>query len=197
MAMTQLGNGLAAGEHYEDALSVEEANLSTRRRIGVTEESLLDVQSNIACTYQKLGRQEQALQIERDVYYGRLKLQGGEDHPQTLVAANNFVASLVDLRRFEEAKSLLREMIPVAQRVLGESDVTTLRMRWNYAQSLYEDEGATLDDLRKAVTTLVVTERTARRVLGGAHPLTRVIEQNLRNARAVLAARETQLPASA
>ena len=37
---------------------------------------------------------------------------------------------------------------------------------------LYEDDGATLDDLREAVTTLEDTERTARRVLGGAHPLT-------------------------
>ena len=32
------------------------------------------------------------------------------------------------------------------------------------------DDGATLDDLREAVTTLEETERTARRVLGGAHP---------------------------
>jgi hypothetical protein len=34
-------------------------------------------------------------------------------------------------------------------------------------------------------------ERTARRVLGGAHPLTSAIEYELRDARAALAARET------
>ena len=47
-------------------------------------------------------------------------------------------------------------------------------MRWNYARALYEDVGATLDDLREAVATLEDTERTARRVLGGAHPDTQV-----------------------
>ena len=33
-----------------------------------------------------------------------------------------------------------------------------------------EDDAATLDDLREAVTTLEDAERIARRVLGGAHP---------------------------
>ena len=52
------------------------------------------------------------------------------------------------------------------------------------------DTGATLDDLREAVTTLEDTERIARQVLGGAHPLTVDIERELRNAQAVLRARE-------
>ena len=81
-------------------------------------------------------------------------------------------------------------MIPVARRVLGESNDLTHGMRMNYAKALYEDDGATLDNLREAVTTLEETERTARRVLGGAHPTTTAIERELRNARAVLAARE-------
>ena len=55
--------------------------------------------------------------------------------------------------------------------------------------------GATLDDVREAVTTLEDAERTARRVLGGAHPLTMVIERALQNARAALRARETPSPA--
>ena len=40
--------------------------------------------------------------------------------------------------------------------------------------------GATLDDLREAVTTLEETTRIARRVLGGAHPTTVGIEGDLR-----------------
>ena len=91
----------------------------------------------------------------------------------------------------EEAKSVLRKMMPVARRVLGESDETTLRMRWNYAWALYKDAGATLDDRRKAMTTLEEIEPTVRRVLGGAHPFTTSIEAGLQNARAALAARET------
>ena len=94
-----------------------------------------------------------------------------------------------NLRRFEEAKSLLRKTIPVARRILGDGDSLTLKMRWVYAQSLYRDDDATLDDLREAVSTLEDTERTIRRVLGGAHPVTATIERELRDARAVLRAR--------
>ena len=60
--------------------------------------------------------------------------------------------------------------------------------------ALYKDPAATLDDLHEAVTTLEDMTQTARRVLGGAHPLTTHIERSLADSRAVLA-RET--PSSA
>ena len=65
-----------------------------------------------------------------------------------------------------------------------------LGMRMNYAVALYRDPSATLDDLREAVTTLEDTERIARRVFGGAHPLTTTIEGNLKDSRVALRARE-------
>ena len=52
------------------------------------------------------------------------------------------------------------------------------------------DATATLDDLHEAVTTLEDTARIRRRVFGGAHPLTKGIEDNLRDARAALRARD-------
>jgi len=63
-------------------------------------------------------------------------------------------------------------------------------MRWLYPIALYKDTSATLDDLSEAVATLEDTERTARRVMGGTHPITTGIEDALRNARAMLRARE-------
>ena len=62
-------------------------------------------------------------------------------------------------------------------------------MRMNYARALYKDDDATLDDHREAVTTLEETTRTARRVLGGAHPLTMEIDDDLQDARDTLYAR--------
>ena len=106
------------------------------------------------------------------------------------IAASNYAISLKDLSRFEEVKSLMRKTMPVAQRVLGESNDITLRARVFYAKALYMDDGATLDDLREAVTRLEEIERIARRVLGGAHPLAADIERDLQDARAVLRARE-------
>ena len=100
--------------------------------------------------------------------------------------------SLPDLGRFKEAKSVLRQTIPVARRVHGDGGEVTLKMRWTYGQSLYQDSAATLDDLREAVTTLEDTERTARRVFGGAHPDAVGIEESLRDARAALGTCETQ-----
>ena len=64
-------------------------------------------------------------------------------------------------------------------------------MRGLYAQSLYEDTTATLDDLREAVSTLEDAGRIARRVLGGAHPLVLDIDRALEASRAGLRARET------
>ena len=108
-----------------------------------------------------------------------------------ITVANNYGESLIALQRFEEARSLLRKTMPIARRVRGDSDDLTMRMKLGYVMTLYRDPGATLDDLREAVTTSEDAERTARRVFGGAHPLTVAIEGSLRDARAVLRARET------
>ena len=59
-----------------------------------------------------------------------------------------------------------------------------------YAEALFADTNATLDDLRAAVTMLEDTARIARRVLGGAHPLTIDTEHNLKIIRAALHARD-------
>ena len=188
-AMRVLGSGLSDASQHEAALSVMEADLSMLRRVGAPAENILATQGNLAVTYQDLGRTEKALNMYREVYSGRLKLLGKE-HKETIRAASNSANSLIGLRRFGEARSVLRKTIPVAQRILGESSDLTLRMRWIYARALYNDPGAMLDDLREAVTTLEETERIARRVLGGAHPLTLVIGRDLRRARDTLAARE-------
>ena len=189
MAMSVLGSGLAATRNHEDALSVEEANLSMMRRIGASEEDVLDVQSNLAVTYDQLGRDEEALEMKRDVYSGHLKLNG-EQHRHTLGAANNYASSLLDLQRFKETKALLLKVMPVARRVLGESNEITLRLRWSYAQSLYEDPGATVDDLKEAVTTLEDAGYIALHVFGEAHPLAVAFATVWHRARDALAARE-------
>ena len=191
VAMDQLGNGLHEAGNYE-ALSVREAILSMLRRIGSPEDDMLAGQSNLASSYEAVGRVEECLRIRRDVYSGRLRLHG-EEHLQTLLAANNYATSLVQLQHFEEAKTLLRRITPVARRVLGDNHDITLKMRFGYAASICFDTGSTLDDLRGAVTTLEETARTARRVLGGAHPLTTVIERQLRASRATLSARDSDV----
>ena len=196
MAITQLGNGLSAATHYEEALSVQEAELSIERRLGGSELDTTITQSGLARTYRALGRYEDALlRLRRDVYSATSKLLG-EENISSLIEANNYASLLRQLNQFEEAKLILRKTIPVAQRVLGYCHEVTLKIRWQYAQALYKDDGATLDDLREAVDTLEDSAQSVQRVLGGAHPITLGIEDELGRSRAALRARE-KLSASA
>ena len=160
------------------------------------EESIFIAQSNLATTYARLGRFEESTSMARDVYLGNVKLFG-KHHRDTLFEANNYAWALVDISRFEEAKSLLRKTVPVAQRILGEGHRVTLKMRWVSAKALFLDTDATLDGLREAVSTLEDVSPTARRLLGGAHPTAKAIEEDLRDARAVLRAREPPSSGSA
>jgi len=180
--MTQLGNGLSSAEHDEEALIVKVADLSMRRRLGDSQGSILVRQGNLANTYSDLGRFEQALPLKRDVYLGTLKL-GGEEHGETIREAICYTSTLLDLRRFKEAKTLSRKTTPVARRVLGETHQFTLQMRTNYARALYMDPDATLEDLCEAMETFEDLEPTARRVLGGSHPLTTDIRHDLHKTR--------------
>ena len=196
MAMNVLELGLSDANQHADALIVGEALLSLYQRLGAPEEHIIAMQNNLATSYERLGREEEAVRMRRDAYSGNRKLYG-EEHNDTLISANNYALSLIDLQRPQEAKSLMRKLLPVARRALGKDDETTLRMRDYYAVALYKDPNATLDHLREAVTTLEDLERDARRVLGGAHPITTGIEGDLREARLGAALRARETPGSA
>ena len=90
--------------------------------------------------------------------------------------------------RFTMVLESTSRMMPSS--TVSSTDDLTLRIRQIYAGALYEDAGASPDDLREAVTTLEDAARIARRVLGGAHPTTVGIECDLQPARAALRARE-------
>ena len=68
-------------------------------------------------------------------------------------------------------------------------------MRGDYAEALFADNSATLEELREAVTTLDETGRTARQVLGISHPLAVGLGQYLRSSQAALRTREETPPA--
>ena len=188
-ALTDLGIGLSGANHHADALVVRVAQLAMHRRLGDSEERILAAESNLAESYQALGRFDQALRVRQEVYSERSK-RNGEEHEATLLAANNYANSLIGLERYAEAKAGLRKMMPVARRVLGDCHDLTLSIRWGYAETLYKDDDATLDDLREAVTTLEETVPTARRVFGNTHPEIATMENVLQDARAALRARE-------
>ena len=187
LAMGALGNGLYEAGHDEDALSVREADVSLKFRLGVSEERILATQSNIAQTYMQLGKLNDACRLMHYVYSGYLKAHGEEDR-RTLLAASNYAASLTVVERLEEANSVIRNVMPVAQRVLGNDDEVTLKMRMNHANWLVEDPNATIKNLNEAIDTLEEIEPTVRRVFGIAHPFMADVERSLEYSRATLRA---------
>jgi len=108
-AMNVLGLGLTDAEHHEDALVVQQAILAIMRRFGASETNFLGMQGNLAGTYNSLGLLEDASRIEKDVYSGYSKLKGGE-HRDTIIAANNYSATLVGLKRYREVKALMQNV---------------------------------------------------------------------------------------
>ena len=192
-AMNILGNGLSEAQRHDEALSVQEAELAIKLRLGSSEHSILVAQCNLATTYSSMGRFEDALRASRYVYSGRVKFHG-EEHRSTIIAASNYASSLNRLEHFEEVKLVLHKTMPVARRVLGECDRLTLKMRWTYAMALYMDTGATLDALREAVATLESVAKSWKRVFGQADPETPSLLYTLAAAHKVLAARAAASP---
>ena len=186
-AMNLLGNGLFAAQHGEDAVSVREAELSLRRRLGASERNLLAVQANLASSYQLIGRLEDALSAERDIYSRRLKICGEDSH-DALVETLNLALILRNTGNKPEAKELLRARIPVAERSLGREDYVYFRLRWLYAVSLVDAASTTtLGDLVQAEALLDDTYTRFRRVMGDGHPDTPRIHKRLLEIRGVLA----------
>ena len=127
--------------------------------------------------------------MRSEVYARSGQLSSTIADDEMFLRALNLAVSLRTTERSTEAKYFLREQLPKARRALGASHITTLRVRWIYAQTLYKDVAVTLDDLREAVSTLEEIEPTAQRVLGPANPTAAGIEECLQDARVVENAR--------
>ena len=85
------------------------------------------------------------------------------------VSVHNYALSLLALRRFAEAKRVLRKVAPVARRVLGDSNDLTLSLREDLSRATLDGESSA-EEKRQALQMLEDTVAVMRRVLGPAHP---------------------------
>ena len=98
----------------------------------------------------------------------------------TLREADNYAIALLQLKRFEEAKRLLRKVIPVARRVLGTEHELTLSLREDLCRAILDGE-PTANEKREALEMLKDTAGAMRRVLGPDHPDTLHAEKVLKS----------------
>ena len=144
---------------------------------GASEHHVLVTQGNLASTYRALGRTEQALSLRRDVYSGTVKLRG-KQHVDSIKECGNLIINILELRRFQEAKRLLREVLPVARRVLGNEHNLTLSLCEDLSQATLHGESSA-EEKREALRMLEGTFGVMRRVLGPQHPETQRVQKNL------------------
>ena len=110
----------------------------------------------------------------------------------TIIDAGNLVDSLLEAELFEEARSLLREYIPVAQRTLGDRNYLPFDLRSAYARAISRDTSSSLSDVHEGVAILEDVVCTTQRVFGTTHPNFIEFRQDLEGARMRLADDESR-----
>ena len=190
--MQMLGQALYRGDQSKDALTVFEAQLDWERRLpsyDSDDDDTLTLQGNIADCYYDLKRYGDAITLRRAVYNKRLAKHGPMD-ALVIGDALSIALSLVEDYFFEEAKTLLRDLIPKAESVLGNQHQNTLVVRELYAKALYKHCDANLAEVREAIATLKDVHRMTRQVFGSSHPNYRGVVHHLAEARERLSLQE-------
>ena len=153
--MTMLGAGLGAVDRHEEHLDVLLAQQEVLKALPDHQRERMNHLGNLAHCYTKLGKHKQAVDLHRRLLK-IISLQHGESSEHTFSIISSLALALHKAGEMSEAKDLLREHIPVAERTFGREHDMTIGLRWTYANLLREDatNGETLaSDLVDAFRT--------------------------------------------
>jgi len=176
LSMGVLGGTLRNSRRLEEALPVLEAYLAITQRYGL---EATGAQTNLANCLGDLGRHDEALVLCREIYARRVASFGVSD-VDTIMSSLNMTSSMLKIKRWDDATTLLRDqLLPVARRSLGSDHDLTLALRQNLADALSYNRERTRDDLLEAETILQDVVQRRRRVFGPAHPETLRCEHGL------------------
>ena len=105
----------------------------------------------------------------------------GAEHPRTLNAAQNLMATLMRSGNVREAGDFFRDhdFVATSKRVLGAEHPMTLRFRWCCFDVILYDEDSSVDELAGCVEGLDAVLKTMQRVHGKVHPETQTVQQTL------------------
>ena len=92
----------------------------------------------------------------------------------------NLAISLGTSQLYAEARSLLREYLPMAVRVLGRDHELTFGMTETLANAISENGAAPREGLLESMNMLTENSQRLRRVLGDSHPATKRNAHNLK-----------------
>lgn len=186
---------MAEVNQYEEALSVQERQFFEQSRIypgdGIGpafHPCTMTVMTCIANSHLALGHHDHALGLHRCLLPGWVA-EYGEEHESLLLAACTLAGALITCgeNSYHEARSLMQEKIPIAQRALGPDHIMTLRLRARYARTMFwNDDAAFRSERLEAKAVLEDVVLRARRVHGPEHPGTKRFEKDLETASEVV-----------
>ena len=101
-------------------------------------------------------------------------------NPMFIRDVENLAISLGTSQLYAEARSLLREYLPMAVRVLGRDHELTFGMTETLANAISENGAAPREGLLESMNMLTENSQRLRRVLGASHPATKRNAHNLK-----------------
>ena len=144
-----------------------------RLAVGEEDPKTLMAQNNYAAALCGLGRYEDALKIQREVYEKRKKALG-EENADTLRVQSNLAYTLDQLGRHEEALQVLRTVYELRRKALGVEDPETVMTQIMLAGMLFN-----LEQYKEALKHQKEVYEKRKRLLGAEAPETLTAQENL------------------
>ena len=98
----------------------------------------------------------------------------------TLCGALNLASSLHRTKRHVEARDFIRENLPIVDGELGQDSEFAIKFRLILSQALWQNDDASLGDVKEAGEILEDICPRIRRVFGATHPITLNAASDLR-----------------
>ena len=133
----------------------------------------LIVMDYFAKVYDDIGNYTKALELHKEAYE-KMKIELGENDPNTLTSLNNLAACYGSTGNYEKALKLLKKAYEKQKEILGENNPNTLILLNNLA-SFYSKIG----DKTKALELSKETYEKQKEILGENHPDTLTSLNNL------------------
>ena len=143
--------------------------------------NILGAQGMIVRIMANLGRLEEAVELQREVFAGSIELDGLE-HKDTIYQGSVLVVALLKVNRVAESQELADEILTVAE-FLHEDDWVMISLKMAYCRTIYADDAATVEELTAVVTDLDELRQRSQRVFGAGHSTTTKIQSHLTEAR--------------
>ncbi|MFE9068488.1 tetratricopeptide repeat protein, partial [Streptomyces violaceusniger] len=163
-ALVRVGINLSNTGLYTAAVGHwKRLSANAERILGPEHPDTLTAWSNLAATYQRAGRTNDATTIRERLTSDRERILGPE-HPDTLRSWGNLAESYLQAGRYNDATTIRERLTNDYERILGPEDPDTLTA-WNHLASTYKEAGRTND----AITIHERLTTNRERILGPEH----------------------------